>query len=78
MKERLVTIINDPKLVLVSCLLVGLAPFYPSPHVWGKLIWILGGAEKMEAMDYLDFLWHVWPFALLLRLISKSFLKKQV
>lgn len=26
---------NDLKIVVVFCLLLGLAPFFPKPHFWG-------------------------------------------
>jgi len=60
--------INDWKMVLLLCALLGLAPFYPEPHLWGKILWISGGAVGMKPLDWFDFLWHVWPFALLGRI----------
>lgn len=63
---------NDWKLVLFACLTLGLAPFSPEPHIWGKLKWVLGGADGMQLLDWLDLLMHGVPWLLLLRL---SFLK---
>ena len=59
---------NDPKMVLVFCLLLGLAPFFPEPHIWGKIRWVAGGAVGMGTMDWLDLLWHGAPWILLIRL----------
>lgn len=63
------TLINDWKLVILLGLTLGLAPFFPEPHIIGKLRWIAGGANGMTVMDYFDVLLHGFPFVLLLRLI---------
>lgn len=62
-------IINNWKLVLIICLSLGLAPFFPEPHIWGKLKWIFGGGEGMKPMDWFDVLLHGFPFVLLIRLL---------
>ncbi|MCT8341086.1 hypothetical protein MG296_13555 [Flavobacteriaceae bacterium TK19130] len=62
-------IFNDIKIILLLCLTLGLAPFFPEPHIWGKLRWIAGGAEGMQLMDWFDVLLHGFPFLLLLRYI---------
>jgi hypothetical protein len=54
------------KLWLVLSLTLGLAPFRPEPHVWGKLNWVLGGAKGMKSMDWFDLLLHGLPWLLLL------------
>ena len=54
------------------CLTLGLAPFLPEPHLWGKLKWIAGGAEGMTLKDWFDVVLHGVPFILLIRLIIKS------
>lgn len=61
-------LINDWKTIGLLCLLLGLAPFVPEPHLFGKLRWVAGGAVGMQAMDWLDLLWHGAPFLLLVRL----------
>jgi len=61
---------NNWKLVLLLCLTLGLAPFYPEPHIVGKLRWIVGGANGMKLMDWFDTLLHGFPFILLIRIIS--------
>ncbi|MBT3872348.1 MAG: hypothetical protein HOF75_06965 [Flavobacteriaceae bacterium] len=62
-------VLNDWRLVILLCLTLGLAPFFPEPHIFGKLKWMLGGAEGMTIMDWFDFLLHGLPFVLLIRLI---------
>lgn len=72
-------IINDWKIVLMLSLSLGLAPFFPEPHIWGKLLWVAGGAVGMGAMDWFDFLFHGFPWFLLIRLgILKLIPKKHV
>lgn len=61
--------INDWKLIIVLCLFLGLAPFTPEPHLWGKIKWIAGGAKGMQLIDWFDVVFHGFPFILLLRLI---------
>lgn len=63
------TLLNDWRILILACLTLGLAPFFPEPHLWGKLKWIAGGAEGMVAMDWLDVALHSLPFLLLIRLI---------
>ncbi|MDP5172357.1 MAG: hypothetical protein NWR72_19080 [Bacteroidia bacterium] len=50
----------------MASLTLGLAPFVPEPHVWGKLKWVAGGAEGMQLMDWLDLLMHGAPWVLLI------------
>lgn len=59
---------NNLKMVLFFCLLLGLAPFFPEPHLLGKIRWVAGGAGGMELMDWADLLWHGAPWTLLVRL----------
>lgn len=61
--------LNNWKVVILLCLTLGLAPFFPEPHLWGKLRWIFGGAVGMVAIDWFDVFLHGLPFLLLLRLI---------
>lgn len=61
-------IINDWSFILIACLTLGLAPFFPEPHIWGKLKWVAGGAQGMQTMDWLDLLMHGIPWLLLIRL----------
>ena len=59
--------INDIKTILILCLTLGLAPFFPEPHLWGKIKWIAGGANGMQLMDWFDVLLHGTPYLLLIR-----------
>jgi hypothetical protein len=62
-------LINNWRTVILLCLTLGLAPFVPEPHIWGKIKWIAGGAKGMALLDWLDFVFHGIPWALLIRLI---------
>jgi hypothetical protein len=52
--------------ILIGCLILGLAPFLPEPHIIGKIRWICGGAVGMQTIDWLDFFWHGTPWVLFL------------
>ncbi|WP_310991774.1 hypothetical protein [Aequorivita marina] len=67
--------LNNWRIILILCLTLGLAPFFPEPHIWGKLKWIAGGAEGMKLMDWFDVLLHGFPFLLLLRLLMVKRIK---
>ncbi|NGX85035.1 hypothetical protein [Aequorivita sp. KMM 9714] len=71
--------LNNWRIIILLCLTLGLAPFMPEPHLWGKLKWIAGGANGMQAADWFDVLFHGFPFLLLFRLlIVKGFkIKKE-
>jgi len=59
--------------VILACLTIGLAPFYPEPHIWGKVKWILGGAKGMAFMDWMDALMHGAPWLILIVLLLMHF-----
>jgi len=69
--------LNDWKILLVACLTLGLAPFFPEPHLFGKIRWVLGGAVGMQAMDWFDFAWHGLPWLLLGRVGVLKILNKR-
>ena len=69
--------INDWKLVGVLCLTLGLAPFTPEPHIWGKINWILGGAVGLEAKDWFDTFFHGFPYLLMLRIVILKLMGKK-
>jgi hypothetical protein len=64
---------------LLLCLTLGLAPFYPEPHVVGKWRWVLGGAHGMGLLDWWDWIMHSAPFVYLtvLLIVWGRSLKKQ-
>ena len=57
---------TDWRIIILLCLTLGLAPFFPEPHINGKLRWLFGGAKGMH---YFDLVLHGFPFILLIRLI---------
>lgn len=61
--------LNNWKIIVLLCLTLGLAPFFPEPHLWGKIKWIAGGAAGMELKDWFDIAMHGTPFILLIRII---------
>ncbi len=52
--------ISLPMIVLV-CLTLGLAPFFPEPHIWEKLKMLLAGT-LVKPLDMFDLLMHGTPF----------------
>ena len=62
-------LINDWRIIILLCFTLGLAPFLPEPHIFGKLKWLAGGAVGMGPKDYFDVVLHGFPFVLLIRLI---------
>ena len=68
-------LLNNWKLITLLCLTLGLAPFFPEPHIYGKMKWLLGGGVGMQLMDWFDVFLHGFPFILLLRLIILKFIK---
>ena len=58
------------------CLTLGLAPFVPEPHVWGKLRWVAGGAKGMAPMDWFDLVLHGTPWVLLVVSVVNRFRRK--
>lgn len=65
--------LNNWKLWLVVSLTLGLAPFVPEPHIWGKIKWIWGGAVGMKPIDWFDIVQHGFPFVLLIRALIIKF-----
>lgn len=65
------------KLWLLLSLTLGLLPFFPEPHIVGKLRWIAGGAKGMQPMDWFDTFVHGMPWLLLLFYIGKTWLTRK-
>ncbi|MCK5278578.1 MAG: hypothetical protein KAK04_08570 [Cyclobacteriaceae bacterium] len=57
------------RMAVFGSLTLGLAPFFPEPHIWGKLLWIMGGAVGMKALDWFDFIFHGAPWFMLIGLL---------
>ena len=69
-------ILNDWRILILLCLTLGLAPFFPEPHLWGKLKWIAGGATGMTPKDYSDVALQGFPFVLLIRRVFVAMRRK--
>jgi hypothetical protein len=52
------------RLLALCALFLGLAPFYPQPHLLEKLRMLLAGTLN-RPIDIFDLFWHGWPFILL-------------
>ena len=50
-------------LVIIACLTLGLAPFFPEPHIWEKLKMLVAGT-LVKPVDIFDLLMHATPFIL--------------
>ena len=68
--------INNWRIVIILTMTLGLAPFFPEPHIFGKILWIAGGADGMQPMDWFDFFLHSFPWFFLGRLILNKGYKK--
>ncbi len=60
---------------IIMCLLLGLAPFQPEPHVVQKIKMLMSG-ELSKAIDIFDLIMHGAPWILLLIKISRYFISK--
>ena len=50
--------------VLIAALFLGLAPFFPEPHVWEKLKMLVSGT-LVRPIDWFDLLLHGAPWIFL-------------
>lgn len=64
----------DYRLLVPLALLLGLAPFYPQPHIVEKLRMLMAGTLK-RPIDIFDLFWHAWPFALLIFRIVRDLVR---
>ncbi len=64
-------ILLDYKVLIPLVLLLGLAPFFPQPHIVEKIGMLLTGSLK-RPLDIFDLVWHAWPFALLVYRIRQD------
>lgn len=48
-------------IVIILCLTLGLAPFFPEPHIWEKLKMLASGTLS-KPIDIFDLLMHATPF----------------
>jgi hypothetical protein len=68
---------NNLLLAIFASLSLGLAPFIPEPHLFGKIRWVMGGAEGMGAMDWFDLVLHGAPWIFLLAVIAQILWSKR-
>jgi len=59
----------------IAALLLGLAPFSPEPHLWGKLKMLFAGTLE-RPIDIFDLLMHGAPSILLLLKLFRTAQKK--
>ena len=58
-------------IAILAALTLGLAPFFPEPHIWEKLKMLRAGTLK-KPIDIFDLLLHAAPWALLVvRLVQE-------
>lgn len=65
-------------IALVASLTLGLAPFRPEPHLFGKIRWVMGGGEGMALADYGDLLMHGLPWLFLIYFLLKKLMGNDV
>lgn len=58
-------------LLIIACLTLGLAPFFPEPHVWEKIKMLFVG-ELTRPLDIFDFILHGVPWLLLMMKLIKT------
>ncbi|MHB8846695.1 MAG: RND transporter [Nitrospirota bacterium] len=60
-------------IVIIGCLSLGLAPFFP-PHIWEKIL-MLSRGELVRPIDWFDLVYHAIPWLLLALKAAASFRK---
>ncbi|MDF2158216.1 hypothetical protein [Algoriphagus sp. CAU 1675] len=77
-KEKVTSLnpFNQWRTVILLSLTLGLAPFVPEPHIWGKIKWVAGGAVGMKLIDWGDLIFHGFPWLMFLRLAFLEVKKK--
>ena len=63
------------KILVPLAILLGLAPFYPVPHLVEKTGMLMRG-ELKRPIDIFDMFWHVWPILLLFFQLSRDIGKR--
>lgn len=81
--ENQTPIYRNTKLWLLTSFTLGLAPYFPEPHFWGKLKWIVNGGavygeKPMQLIDWFDLFLHGTPWLMLIisLLVKIKFNKK--
>lgn len=58
-------LVKNIPLFAIASVSLGLAPFFPEPHIWKQIINIYHG-RLTESIDWLDLLMHGIPWLLLI------------
>lgn len=58
-------------MLVVATVMLGLAPFFPEPHLVEKARWIITG-HPFKPIDVFDVFWHLWPFALVVIKVARG------
>ena len=61
---------------VIAALALGLAPFFPEPHIWEKLKMLFAGMLT-RPVEIFDFALHAAPWAVLLAKLTRMALKGQ-
>ena len=62
-------------LAIIAALTLGLAPFFPEPHIWEKLKMLVAG-DLAKPIDIFDLVLHAAPWLLLLLKVLRDFVLK--
>jgi len=62
-------------LAIIAALTLGLAPFFPEPHIWAKLKMLIAGALA-KPIDIFDLVLHAAPWLLLLLKVLREIVLK--
>lgn len=62
-------------LAIIAALTLGLAPFFPEPHIWEKLKMLARGT-LVKPIDIFDLLMHATPWLLVLTKAARAALGK--
>lgn len=62
---------------IIAALTLGLAPFFPEPHIWEKMKMLFRGT-LVRPIDIFDLLLHAAPWALLIAKSLRTMMSKGV
>jgi len=61
------------RVLIILSIVLGLAPFYPQPHLVEKLRMLSQGTLS-KPIDIFDLIWHIWPIFLLCGKLIKDYI----
>ncbi|MEY3442682.1 MAG: hypothetical protein RLZZ519_963 [Bacteroidota bacterium] len=70
-------LIQGLPLFAMASLTLGLAPFFPEPHIWEKIRWIATGQKMDLGIYWFDLLLHGSPWVLLITSLTLRMLEKR-